>query len=152
MKLWKEATMTIFKILFASAVVLYGTFSASSARASVAILDVQEYRCSNGENYEVIRHYWGGWGPGSWKAVAFCNVGILNKKNHDNYQPRMMDPKMAHPEVARCAEEDTEYVRYCFEEFKTHNGIQGGELEPLVHGRPYFKTDSAPAKEVKVAN
>ncbi len=144
--------MTIFKILFLLSLSIYGAFSASPAHASIAILDVQEFRCSNGENYDVIRHYWGGWGPGSWKLAAFCNVGILNEKNHDKYQPRMADPRMAHPEVARCADEDTEYVRLCFEEFKTFNGVQGGELEPFVHGRPYLKSDSAPIKGAKVVN
>lgn len=103
-----------------------------SARASVAIMDFQVYQCSDDKDYHAVRHYWGGWGPGHWDLVAFCNVGILKEKS---YNGRVMKARDSHKDIAQCQDEDSPAIRACFEEFKKLNGTEGRELEEIKHGK-----------------
>ena len=102
------------------------------ADASVAILDREIYRCSNGRDYGVLRHYWGGWGSGNWDLVGFCNLSVLTQ---ERYNGRYMSARDSHSDVARCQDEDTPEVRQCYDEFTEKNGTQGGELTPILQGR-----------------
>jgi hypothetical protein len=102
-----------------------------SAHASVMLLDKEVFRCSDGQEYGVLRHYSGGWGPGSWNLSAFCSEETLTQKH---YQGRILPVRSAHPDVADCQDEDSKAIRKCFREFVDLNGSQGEGLSPIKHG------------------
>lgn len=105
---------------------------AYNAEASVAILKAEVFHCSNGKDYNVARHFWGGYGPGSWNLVGFCNLGTLTKADYDG---RVMNARDAHEDIARCQDEETPAIKFCAEEFIHYNGTKGPGLNDVLHGR-----------------
>lgn len=128
--------MKITNFLILGAFVLLSSVS----QASVAVMDIGIFKCSDGIDYNVVRHYWGGWGNGNWKLAGFCNKGILSE---ENYEGRVMEARDSHPDIARCQDEDSSAVRACFVEFRELNGSRGLELTPIIDGR---RDNTAPPK------
>lgn len=124
--------------IFTALVALFGV--SITANASVAILDKEVYHCSNGKDYGILRHYWGGWGPGNWNLVGLCSQSTLTQSHYDG---RYTDARESHPDIARCADEDTPEIRYCYNEFTEKNGSRGVELTPIIQGRVVRTDDNA---------
>ena len=105
---------------------------AYNAQASIAILKAEVFHCSDGNDYNVARHFWGGYGPGSWNLVGICSLGTLTR---EDYEGRVMNARDADPDIARCQDEETPAIKFCAEEFIHYNGTQGPGLNDVLHGR-----------------
>ncbi len=101
--------------------------------------------CSDGKTYDLARHYSGGWGPGSWRLLVFCNSGTLKQGEYDG---RSFLLEKYHPEVEACAAADTPAIRLCISEFKSLNKSTGeGDLPLIVHGKRLIQSgDRSPPR------
>jgi hypothetical protein len=105
----------------------------SFANASVMYIKNDSFQCSDGKDYGVLRHYSGGWGPGTWELTALCSKKLLTQTE---YQGRIYPVRDAHIDVANCIDEDTPAIRICHAEFLKLNGASGNGTPPAVrHGR-----------------
>jgi hypothetical protein len=121
--------MNVIRLLSSLAVLLGISVG---ARASTADLDAEAYRCGDGRDYSVLRHHWGGYGPGSWYLVAICSPGVLSQ---ESYPARSFPLRKAHPDIAKCMDEDTPAIQACYKELVSLNGEKGVGFPPLRHGR-----------------
>ncbi|MDZ4677122.1 MAG: hypothetical protein SGI74_06380 [Oligoflexia bacterium] len=114
----------------------------SIAQASVMYIQRDTFSCSDSKTYHVARHFSGGWGPGNWKVIALCNLGILKQ---ESYNGRYHDPRDSSPEVAKCIDEDTKSIRSCYSEFSELNSMSGKGNLPQI--RNYKRAeDVAPSR------
>ena len=105
-------------------------FVASTATASVAYVETQQYKCSNGQSYDVAIQYWGGWGPGSWQVRAFCQAGILTESS---YNGRFMEIESAHVDLQDCVADKDKGAYVCMHEYARFNELKGnGEIPQVI--------------------
>ena len=97
--------------------------------SSVLLLSKDKFTCSDGTNYDVVRHYVGGWGPGRWEQVAFCEYGTLTQ---ESYNGRVYFPIDAHIDIKNCAEANSEEIQKCYSEFIEINTTSGEGAPPKV--------------------
>jgi hypothetical protein len=104
-------------------------FFSINSFASVMFTSVDQYTCSNGKKYDVAIHNTGGWGPGQWIVIGFCDVGTLTK---ESYNGRYMPATNASPELKQCAIAISDSIVACYNEFENTNGSSGkGFLEEV---------------------
>jgi hypothetical protein len=106
-------------------IALFTMLISATTYSSSMIIESKNFRCSDGNKYDLAILITGGWGDDSWQFQGLCSDGTLRKKS---YNGRGNDPK----DVRRCKREKTNSIRRCYQEFKSLNGLSGsGKLEEV---------------------
>lgn len=91
--------------------------------------------CSNGNDYDVLRHFYTLSFP-HVEIAAFCEAGTLQKPGSE-YDFNWKNPaKPTDPEFAACVDKESEEIDFCLKEMKKLNVRKPFEgLVPLKHER-----------------
>ncbi len=102
------------------------------ANASWRDYRVDTFKCSNGKQYNVVRHVVGGDTQPMWQFVSVCKQGLVKRSR---YSGHVASITQAHKDVQACANEinDTSKVDIldCSNEFVELNGLKGLEGKEL---------------------
>lgn len=109
-------------------------FCYNFAQASFHGVARTTYRCSDGNSYDLVTSFHGGYSRTVHRFVALCTLNTVPQDLYSFKIPNSI------AEVVACGDEDTPEIRYCMEEFIQLNNVgenstlNSDPRQGLVHG------------------
>lgn len=116
-------------IIFTLSVLFCYSFAQASSHGVVRAT----YRCSDGNSYDLVALFHGGYGRTTYNFVALCSLNTVPRDRYIYQIPAQI------PEVVACGDEDSPEIRDCMDEFFRLNnvgerGTLNSDPQSVVHG------------------